>query len=164
LNSESAATIRKASADDADRIHSLILELAEHLSARDKVGSTVENIRSALLGNEPAVHALVAELDGRLIGVAIFFLTFSTWRGSNGVYLQDIYVRPNVRTTGTGRKLLSQVVAWAATQGADHMRLSVDTDNVEARSFYEHLGMLQRDDEMIFQIFGTKFETMGGAE
>lgn len=164
MTSAAPVTVRKASADDAKEVHSLILELAEHMSAREKVGSSVEDIRAALLGSEPAVHALMAEQDGHPVGVAIFFLSFSTWRGSNGVYLQDVYVRPNMRTTGTGRKLISRVVAWAADHGADHLRLSVDTDNIEARSFYEHLNLLHRDDEMIYQISGNSFSQLGKKE
>jgi len=73
-------------------------------------------------------------------------------------------VRPDLRSTGTGRKLLSAVATWAAAQGADHLRLSVDTDNLTAQSFYGHVGMLHRDDEMTFQISGTSFEAMGKQE
>lgn len=160
----SEVKVRMASADDAREIHALILELAEFTNDDKKVNSTIENICSALSGSEPLLHAFIAEQDGDPVGVAIVFLTFSTWRGSNGVYLQDIYVRPNLRSTGTGRKLLAAVATWAATRGADHLRLSVNTDNLTAQSFYGHVGMLHRDGEMIFQISGTSFEAMRSKE
>jgi len=153
--------MRIATPDDADAVHALLLELAESMDVRDKVASNNKDIRDALLGAEPAVHALLAEQGGMAIGVAIFFLTFSTWRGSNGVYLQDIYVRSGDREAGTGKRLLAKIAEWATAQGADHMRLSVDTENVAAQSFYRHIGMSSCDDEMLFQIFGRDFQVLG---
>lgn len=153
--------VRTASSNDASAVHALILELAEFTDDGKKVVSTTENIRAALAGSEPLLHAFIAEQDGNPVGVAIVYLTFSTWRGTKGVYLQDIYVRPNLRSTGTGRQLLAAVAKWATARGADHLRLSVDTDNLTAQSFYGHVGMLHRDDEMIFQISGTSFAAMG---
>ena len=161
MNTDTTISIRMASADDADVIHRLVIELAEQLDVREKVGSSSKDIHTALLGAEPAVHALLAEQGGNAIGVAIFFLTYSTWRGSNGVYLQDIYLRPGNREAGAGRMLLSKLAAWAAAQGADHLRLSVDADNVAAQSFYRHIGMSDRNDEMIFQISGRDFQALG---
>lgn len=164
MKEHSEVLVRTASADDAGEIHSLILELAEFTNDGKKVSSTAVNICSALSGSEPLLHAFIAEQDTNPVGVAIVYLTFSTWRGTKGVYLQDIYVRPNLRSAGTGRQLLAAVATWAATRGADHLRLSVDADNLTAQSFYGHAGMLHRDDEMTFQISGTSFEAMGKQE
>ena len=161
MKSGTDISFRIASADDADEIHSLILELAELMDVREKVGGTSKDLHNALLGTEPVVHALMAEQGNNAIGVAIFFLTYSTWRGSNGVYLQDIYLRPGKREAGTGSALFSKVAAWAALQGADHLRLSVDVNNVAARTFYSRVGMSVRDDEMIFQISGRDFRALG---
>jgi len=164
LSTDTDITIRIASADDADVIHTFIVELAEQMDVREKLTSSSKDIGRALLAREPAVHVMVAEHGDDAIGVAIFFLTYSTWRGSNGVYLQDIFLRPGKRGAGTGRTLLSKVVAWAAERGADHLRLSVDADNRAAQSFYRHIGMSSRDDEMTFQISGRDFRDMGGME
>ena len=161
MTTDTDISIRIASVDDADQIHVLLLELADLLGDQEKVSSTSQDIRDALMSKEPAVHVLLAERGDKAIGVAIFFLTFSTWRGSNGVYLQDIYVRPGKREAGSGKKLLSKLAEWAAAQGADHMRLAVDVDNVAAQSFYRHVGMSVRDDEMIFQITGRDFLRLG---
>jgi GNAT superfamily N-acetyltransferase len=161
LKTDTDISIRIATADDAGAIHALILELAEQLDVREKIASSNKDIRDALLGTEPAVHALLAEQGDIAIGVAIFFLSFSTWRGSNGVYLQDIYLRSGEREEGTGKRLLAKVAEWATAQGADHMRLSVDVENVAAQSFYRHIGMSNRDDEMIFQISGRDFQVLG---
>jgi len=164
LKTHSEVNVRTASSNDASEVHALILELAEFTDDGKKVSSTIENIRAALSGGEPLLNAFIAEQDGNSVGVAIVYLTFSTWRGTKGVYLQDIYVRPDLRSTGTGRQLLSAVATWAAAQGADHLRLSVDADNLTAQSFYGHAGMLHRDDEMTFQISGASFEKMGKQE
>ena len=161
MKTDTDISFRVASADDAGAIHALILELAEQMGDREKVGSTSKDMRTALLGAEPAVHALLAEQGDEAIGVAIFFLSYSTWRGSNGVYLQDIYLRPGKREAGTGKKLLSKIAEWATAQGADHLRLSVDVENLAAQSFYRHIGMSDRDDEMIFQITGRDFQELG---
>ena len=161
MKSEGEVDIRPASAEDAADIHRLIVALAESLDDQDKVTATVDDIRNALSGSDPAMHALITQQDDQILGVAVFFLTFSTWRGTRGVYLQDIYLHPSLRSAGSGRKLLASVVAWAAEQGADHLRLSVDSANREAQKFYENIGMSYRDEEMIYQISGRDFDEFG---
>lgn len=141
----------------------MLKRLAESMGAAPKMHSGVEDIATALSSDSPAIHALVAENDGAPLGMAVFFLTYSTWRGSRGVYLQDIYVAENARDSGLGRSLIQQVAAWAMAHGADHLRLSVDRDNTAASSFYENLGLTRRDDEMICMIDGDAFKTMGSA-
>jgi GNAT superfamily N-acetyltransferase len=163
LNDYNNISIRIAWSDDAALIHEMLKRLAESIGAEQKMHSTVEDIVAALSGETPAIRVLVAEHDNEPLGVAVFFLTFSTWRGSHGVYLQDIYVAEDVREVGLGRRLIEQVVEWAKAQGADHLRLSVDRDNKAARSFYENLGLSYRDDEMIYTIIGDAFNSMSAA-
>lgn len=164
MNNNDNISIRIAAADDAALIHAMLKQLAESMSVAQKMQSTVEDILTALSSDTPMIHALVAENDNEPLGMAVFFLTFSTWRGSPGVYLQDIYVAEKARDAGLGRRLIRQVVAWARARGADHMRLSVDRDNTAARSFYQGLGFAYRDDEMIFTVVGDAFKSMDGAE
>jgi ribosomal protein S18 acetylase RimI-like enzyme len=160
LKSSEPNTIRQASADDAGVIHALICSLAESLGDRDRMSATVSDIRTALSGTEPALYAFIAERDAEVLGGATFFLTFSTWRGTRGVYLQDIYVSPAWRGNGGGKKLLARVVSWAAEHGADHLRLSVDSDNQEAQAFYQKAGMSYCNKEMIYQIEDSAFEAL----
>jgi len=127
----------------------------------DRVCSSVENFRDALSGRDPAIHAFLVEQDRKPVGMAIFFLTFSTWRGNRGVYLQDIYLHPKLRGSGVGKNLLAKVVAWAIDRGADHLRLSVDSENTSARAFYESIGMTYRRKEMTYQISDDEFEGLG---
>jgi len=161
LNTTDGITIRPATSEDAAAVHSMIIELARSTHAQAKVSSTRQDIGSAMSGSDPAMHALLAENDSKSVGLAVFFLTFSTWRGARGVYLQDLYVTENMRGTGLGKRLIAAVVAWATERGADHLRLSVDRDNASARAFYENIGLSFRDDEMIFDIVGKAFRRLG---
>ena len=117
-NNNDNISIRIASADDATLIHEMLKQLAGSMGAAGKMYSTAEDIVTALSGDTPATHALVAEDDSAPLGMAIFFLTYSTWRGSRGVYLQDIYVADGARDAGVGRTLMQQVAAWATAHGA----------------------------------------------
>ena len=161
MKSDNGITIRLASADDAEQIHALVVELAEAIGELDRVNSSVDDFRSALSGPNPGIHAFLVERNLEQIGIAIFFLSFSTWRGNWGVYLQDIYVRADSRGTGAGKVLLASVAAWGVERGADHLRLSVNSDNTTARSFYERNGMSFCSKEMIYQISDEEFRQLG---
>ncbi len=153
--------MRLASVDDAVLVHAMIIEMAHAMDAKAKVRSTVEDFVAAMSADNAAIHVLLAEDGEEPIGVTIFFLTFSTWRGTLGVYVQDIYVAPAGRGTGIGKKMLSRVAAWAADRGADHLRLSVDRENSGAQAFYESIGMSFCDEEMIYRITGKRFKNLG---
>ena len=155
--------IRSASIEDAPAIHSMLIELAESMNVRSKLGSTADDICGAMSGHDPAIYVLMAEQNQQSVGVAIFFRTFSTWRGTRGVYLQDIFLSPTVRGCGLGKRMLGAVVEWATAHGADHLRLSVDRANKSAQSFYTATGMSLRSDEMIYEISGDRLDELGMA-
>ena len=154
-------TTRFASSADARIVHGMLFELAVSLDDVHKISCTVRNIETALSGGAPDIHAIIAEKNGEAVGVSVFFLTFSTWRGTRGVYIQDIFVADSARAAGLGARLLKEVISWGADQDADHLRLSVDRTNTAARSFYENLGLSLRDDEMIYTIVGDPFVDLG---
>jgi len=131
-------------------VHSMLLELALVMGVPKKIRSSAASITAALSGEQPAIHALLAEQQRKSVGLIIFFLTFSTWRGAPGVYVQDIYVAAPLRGSGLGRQLLQAAAAWGAKHGADHLRLSVDPDNTAARAFYAGAGLSLREDEVIY--------------
>lgn len=145
---------------DAAVVHSMIVRLAESTPAAIELCSTAADFATALSGDNPAIHALIAEHDNASLGVVIFYLTYSTWYGAPGVYVQDIFVAEESRGAGVGRKLLAGAVKWAAARGATHMKLSVDRDNTTAQSFYERCGMFHRDDEMMYMIVGEAFSNL----
>lgn len=131
------------------------------MQSTHKISANIQDIEAALSGSAPDISAIIAEKAGEAVGMSVFFLTFSTWRGARGVYIQDIFVAGGARGTGLGARLLKEVITWAVEQGADHLRLSVDRDNTAAKSFYESLGLSFRDDEMIYTVVGDSFADLG---
>ena len=152
--------IRPALLADAAIVHAMLLQLARAMGAQKKIKNSVQDIAAALTGDPPAIHAFIADRNGEPVGLAIVFLNFSTWRGSPGVYVQDIYVAANARGTGLGKKLLQAVAAWGQARGANHLRLSVEPENTGARAFYLSAGLKLRDDELIYAATGKSFKKL----
>ena len=142
----------------------MVLQLADSTVGRDRVTSVAGDFVEAMSGDNPAIYVLIAERDQQPLGIAILFLTFSTWRGTRGVYVQDIFVAPDARGAGLGKKMIEAAARWAAAHGADHLRLSVDRDNVAAQAFYAAIGLTFCAEEMTYQIAGEAFDALGAAE
>ncbi|WP_143672979.1 GNAT family N-acetyltransferase, partial [Streptomyces sp. b94] len=103
--------IRIATPDDIPVLHALVRELAAYEKALDEVVASEAQLAEALFGDRPAAYAHVATADdgsGEVIGFALWFLNFSTWRGVHGIYLEDLYVRPERRGGGHGKALLTE--------------------------------------------------------
>lgn len=143
-------------------MHALLMELARATSLGEKIKSTPDDLRRLGFRDKPAFHALLAEQAGNPVGLSLFFYNFSSWRGALGVYVQDLYVADAVRGSGLGRKLIAETVKLGKTQGATHLRLSVDRSNTEAQDFYRKLGLKRSDREWIFQATGRAFEQLAG--
>ncbi len=152
--------IRTATAGDAENLHAMLLELARATGLREKIRSKPEDFRKLGFREKPAFQALIAEQDGRPVGLSLFFYNFSSWRGELGVYVQDLYVAAEMRGTGLGRRLLAETVRLGRTQGATHLRLSVERDNEGAHRFYRKLGLKLSGSELIFQATGAAFERL----
>jgi GNAT superfamily N-acetyltransferase len=95
--------VREARESDLDRIQQLIIDLAKYERAAHEVKTTIERLRVALFGPQPAAYALVAESDNQVVGFALYFRNFSTWEGVHGIYLEDLCVMPEYRGSGLGR-------------------------------------------------------------
>jgi ribosomal protein S18 acetylase RimI-like enzyme len=163
----SAATIaiRAATADDAESLHAMLLDLARATGLREKIRSKPDDLRRLGFRERPAFQALIAERDGgRPVGLSLFFYNFSSWRGELGVYVQDLYVADDARGTGLGRRLVEETVRQGRQQGATHLRLSVDRGNESAQRFYRKLGLKLSGSEQIFQATGAAFERLAGKE
>lgn len=161
--SGSPAEIRAATADDAENLHAMLLDLARVTGLREKIRSKPEDFRRLGFREKPAFQALIAEQEGRPVGLSLFFYNFSSWRGELGVYVQDLYVSAEARGAGLGRRLLVETARRGRTQGATHVRLSVERDNERAHRFYRKLGLRLSGSELIFQATGAAFERLAEA-
>ncbi|MBT3427412.1 MAG: GNAT family N-acetyltransferase [Gammaproteobacteria bacterium] len=157
------ASIRIARHTDAPTLHAMVLELAESSGEKNKVTSSAEDFLQYGFADQPAFEGLIAEYQGEAVGLSLFFYNFSTWRGKLGAYIQDLYVKPPHRGTGLGRQLIIETARCARQRGADHLRLSVDSDNKSAQHFYQHLGITWREQEQLYQADGEAFRKIAEA-
>jgi GNAT superfamily N-acetyltransferase len=144
--------IRPAREDDVPVIVALIHELAEYERAPDEATATEADIRAALFGPTPTVFCHVAEQDGDVVGFALWFLNFSTWRGRHGIYLEDLFVRPGARGTGLGKALLTTLVDTARERGYGRVEWAVLDWNTPAIDFYRGLGAAPNDEWTVWRI------------
>ncbi|MGV9337852.1 N-acetyltransferase family protein [Streptomyces sp. NPDC003688] len=146
--------IRTATPDDVPAIHRMVRELAAYEKAADEARATEEQLREALFGERPAAfaHLAVDDTTGEPAGFALWFLNFSTWRGVHGIYLEDLYVRPEARGGGHGRALLTELARICAERGYERLEWSVLNWNTPAIGFYESLGARPQDEWTVYRL------------
>jgi GNAT superfamily N-acetyltransferase len=137
--------IRAATEGDVEILFGLILELAEYEKLTAAVKGDAEVLRRSLFEQE-AAEALLVELDGEAIGYAIFFTTFSTFECRSGVWIEDVYVRPEKRRDGIGRAVMEHIAALALERGHVRLEWTALDWNEPALRFYEKLGAVQLGD------------------
>ena len=156
--------IRPARPDDVTRIVALVVELATYERATDEAQATPEQLSTALFGPDPAVFCHVAEdADGEVVGFALWFLTFSTWLGRHGLYLEDLYVRPEARRAGLGRALLQELAGIAAERGYGRVDWAVLDWNTPAQDFYTSIGAVPMDEWTTWRLTGPALSALGRA-
>ncbi|MBA6116924.1 GNAT family N-acetyltransferase [Pseudomonas putida] len=149
-------TLRPAVRTDATQILAFITELAEYERARHEVIATVADIERSLFDDGSTVHSLICERDGRAIGFAVYFYSYSTWLGRNGIYLEDLYVTPDQRGDGAGRELLRHIAREAVKNGCGRLEWSVLDWNEPAIGFYKSLGAEPQDEWVRYRLEGDK--------
>jgi GNAT superfamily N-acetyltransferase len=140
----SALLIRFATPDDVGLLLQLIRELAAYERAPDAVVATEDDLRRYGFGPERRFEALIASVDDKPAGFALFFPDFSTWRGRPGLYLEDLYIRDWARGLGVGRRLMARLAAIAIERNWPALHFMV-LDWNPARRFYHRLGIEPRD-------------------
>jgi GNAT superfamily N-acetyltransferase len=146
--------LRPACPADLPAIVALIRELADFEQLSHLVVVTPESLQPHLFGPRPAAEAVVAELDGAVVAFALFFTNFSTFLGRPGLYLEDLYVRPDFRGRGIGRALLQHLGALAVERGCGRFEWSVLDWNTNAIAFYEKMGATVMPDWRICRVTG----------
>ncbi|MCX5178559.1 GNAT family N-acetyltransferase [Streptomyces virginiae] len=157
--------IRNAEVTDVPVIHAMIRELAEYEKVPHEARATEEQLREALFGERPAVFAHIAETDeGEAVGFSVWFLSFSTWRGAHGIYLEDLYVRPGLRGGGHGKALLAELARTCVERGYERLEWSVLDWNLSAIEFYRSVGALSMDEWTVNRLTDDALRKLGGAE
>jgi len=144
--------IRPATAADVRVILELIRELATYERAPKEVTATEEKLADVLFGPRPAAEVLLAFEGATPVGFAVFFRNFSTWLGQPGLYLEDLFVRPEARGKGYGRALLVHLAKIARDHGCGRMEWAVLDWNEPAIAFYEKLGAKALDEWRTFRL------------
>ncbi|HEX8305841.1 MAG TPA: GNAT family N-acetyltransferase [Jatrophihabitans sp.] len=156
----SDAGIRRVREPDVAAVVGLVHELAEYERAPLECQLTRGQLRRALFGPEPALFGHVAEVDGAVVGCALWFLSYSTWQGSHGIYLEDLYVQPAHRGRGLGRGLLAALAEESCRRGFARLEWSVLDWNMTAIKFYESLGARPMDGWTTFRLSGAALKAL----
>ncbi|NNJ15616.1 GNAT family N-acetyltransferase [Pseudomonas putida CSV86] len=146
--------IRPARPEDAAQILAFITELADYERARHEVVATVEHIQRSLFAADSSARALICERDGQAIGFAVYFFSYSTWLGQNGLYLEDLYVTPEARGTGAGKLLLRYLARLACDNDCGRFEWSVLDWNQPAIDFYKSIGAEPQDEWVRYRMDG----------
>ena len=149
--------IRKAEPKDVTIILNLIKELAEYEKLLDEVTATEEKLMNAIFGKDKFVEVWLAEINDEPVGQVFFFRNYSTFLAKPGFYIEDIYVRPQFRGSGIGKKLLNKVVELAAEKNYGRVEWCVLNWNKPAIEFYKNIGAVSMDDWTTFRLTEEKF-------
>ena len=155
--------IRFATPADVATIMQFVRELAIYERSLDQVVATEALLEQALFATPPAAEALIAEVDGAPVGLALFFYNFSTWTGWRGLYLEDLYVTPQARGTGVGKALLKRLAQIAVERGCSRFEWAVLDWNTPAQEFYKAMGATIMGDWRICRMSGDALTTFAAA-
>jgi GNAT superfamily N-acetyltransferase len=165
-NGESKATdpvITKITRARIPELLKLIRELAKFERLELEVEATVESLRDSLFGPQPVAGALLADYDGEPVGYAIYFFTFSSFVGRPGLWLEDVYVRPQFRRRGLGRRLIEAIARIAAERNCGRFEWTVLNWNRKALDFYKGLGARAMDEWVLFRLNASKLRRLAGS-
>jgi GNAT superfamily N-acetyltransferase len=154
MHSSGQILVRPAAVDDAPLIFTFIRALAEYEKLSGSVTATEELIRKHLFGNNPAAETLIAFLDDRPAGFALYFPNFSTFLSRPGIWLEDLFVYPEYRRHGVGRALLRRVASIAVERGCGRLEWSALDWNTLATDFYKKIGAVAMDEWTTYRMTG----------
>jgi GNAT superfamily N-acetyltransferase len=154
MKDKAALSIDVAREEDAPLILTFIRALAEYERLADAVVATEDGLRSTLFGPRPYAECVIARWNGEPAGFALFFHNFSTFLGQPGIYLEDLFVKPEFRGKGVGRSLLQYLARLTEERNCGRLEWSVLDWNESAIGFYKSLGAIPLDDWTIFRLRG----------
>jgi GNAT superfamily N-acetyltransferase len=154
MSTTDAIRIERATERDVPAILQMIRALADYEKLAHEVVSTEDGLRDALFGPRPAGEVLLASVGRDVAGFALYFHTFSTFLGRRGLYLEDLFVKPEWRGRGIGKRLLVELAGIALERSCGRFEWSVLDWNTPAIGFYRKLGALPMDDWTVFRVTG----------
>ncbi|MFC4223440.1 GNAT family N-acetyltransferase [Lysinibacter cavernae] len=157
------AVLRTARPEDVPGILHCIQELAVYEKEPDAVENTSFLLTDVLFGEAPSVYAHVVERDGTIVGIAVWFRNYSTWTGTHGIYLEDLFVLPEHRGAGYGKILLRSLATLCAANGYRRLEWSVLDWNEPSIAFYRSVGAVPMDGWSVFRLDGDALGTFGAA-
>lgn len=154
MSPSSSVEVRDAQVTDVDDILLLIGELADYEKLRHQVTGSAADLAQHLFGPVPYAQALVAAIDGRTVGFALYFFNYSTFLCKPGLYLEDLYVQPDWRRHGVGARLLATLAQRAVSRGCGRMEWAVLDWNQPAIDFYLKIGAKPQDEWTTYRLTG----------
>lgn len=155
-------TIRRAAPDDIADITAMIHEMAEAHHAADHCTATEKQIDTALFGTVPTVYGHVAEVDGEIAAMALWFPNFSTWEGAAGMHLEDLFVRPGFRRRGLAHALLVTLARECVANGYTRLSWVVLDENVDAMALYDGIGGEKQREWVSYRVSGSRLADLAG--
>lgn len=156
--------VRRVRESDVEDVVKLVYELAEYERAPQECHLTAEQLHHALFRPNPALFGHVAELDGEVVGCALWFLNYSTWDGVHGIYLEDLYVRPAARGSGLGKAMLTALADECVREGYTRLQWWVLNWNEPAIGFYHSIDAIPMDEWTVFRVSGEALDRLASTD
>ena len=156
--------IVRALPQDCEVILELIKDLAEYEKAPHEVKATVKDLEATLFSSQPSAFCDLVKVDGETVGFAIWFLNYSTWQGKYGIYLEDLFIKPEFRGVGYGKALLKHLAKLCIENGYGRLQWWVLDWNKPAIDFYLSLGAKAMDEWTVFRVSGDALQNLAENE
>ena len=153
--------IRPAQQDEVGIVLQLIHDLALYEKAPDEVEATEKELLETIFVDNPRVFCDVVDVDGEIAGMAIWFLNYSTWQGKHGIYLEDLFIKPEFRGKGYGKALLQHLAKVCDERGYGRFQWWVLDWNSPAIEFYKSLGAVAMDEWTVYRVSGDPLKKLG---
>ena len=153
--------IRPAKRQEVGEVLQLIQDLATYEKAPDQVEASRDDLLNTIFAKEPRVFCDLVEVDGQIAGMAIWFLNYSTWQAKHGIYLEDLYIKPEFRARGYGKALLKHLAQICDKEGYGRLQWWVLDWNSPAIEFYRSFGAEAMDEWTVYRTSGQALKDLG---
>jgi GNAT superfamily N-acetyltransferase len=153
--------IRPAKREEVGEVLQLIQDLATYEKAPEQVEASKEDLLNTIFAKEPRVFCDLVEVDGQIAGMAIWFLNYSTWQAKHGIYLEDLYIKPEFRARGYGKALLKHLAQICDKEGYGRLQWWVLDWNSPAIEFYKSFGAEAMEEWTVYRTSGQALKDLG---